>query len=83
VSLAAAAARHLMLDASETANSPLSTLIMTVNSLLFFFPRAANLLGPFFVTAPIIEFVGDRRVTAADPLRILRCGYCRFDSARF
>jgi hypothetical protein len=64
-------------------NSPLSTLIMTVDNLLCFFPRAANFLGPFFVTAPIIELIGDRGVTAADPLRILRFGCCRFDSARF
>jgi hypothetical protein len=54
-----------------------------VQVLLYFFPRAANLLGPFFVTAPIIEFIGDRGVTAADPLRILRCGCCWFDRARF
>jgi hypothetical protein len=64
-------------------SSPLSTLIMAVNNLLFFFPRAANFLCPFLVTAPIIEIIGDRGVTAADPLRILRYGYCWFDSARF
>jgi hypothetical protein len=56
---------------------------LTVNNLLCFFPRAANFLGPFFVTAPIIELIGDRGVTAANPLCILRFGCCRFDSARF
>jgi hypothetical protein len=61
-------------------NSPLSTLIMTVNNL-FFFPSAANSLRPFFVTAPVIEIIGDRGVTAMDSLRIFRYG-CRW-FARF
>ena len=45
--------------------------VLTVNKLLFFFPRAAHFLRPFLVTAPIIEIIGDRGVTAADPPRIL------------
>ena len=52
-------------------------------SLLFSVPRAANFLRPFLVTAPIIEIIGDRGVTAADPLCIPRFGCCWFDSARF
>jgi hypothetical protein len=43
--------------------------VLTVNKLLFFFPRAAHFLRPFLVTAPIIEIIGDRGVTAADPPR--------------
>jgi len=45
--------------------------VWTVNKLLFFFPRAAHFYHPFLVTAPIIEIIGDRGVTAADPPRIL------------
>lgn len=52
-----------------------------LNNLLFFFPRAANFRRPFLVTAPIIEIIGDRGVTPANPLRILRYGCCWFDSA--
>jgi len=54
-----------------------------VTNLLFLFPRPANFLRPFTVTAPIIKFIGDRGVTAADPLRILRYGFYWFDRARF
>ena len=63
-------------------NSPLSTLIMMVNNLLCF-PSAANSRRPFLVTAPVIEIIGDRGVTALDSLRIFRHGCRWFDSARF
>ena len=52
-------------------------------ALLFFFPRAANFLRPFLVTAPIIQIIGDCGVSAADPFRVLRYGRCWFDNARF
>jgi len=52
-------------------------------ALLLFFPRAANSLRPFPVTAPIIQIIGDRGVSAADPLRTLRYGRRWFDNARF
>ena len=54
--------------------------VLTVNNLLFLFPRVANLLSPCLVTAPIIEVIGDCCVTAADPLRIL--WWARFEACR-
>src|SRR5258708_16844716 len=54
-----------------------------LNNLFFYFPRAANFLRPFLVTAPTIEIVGDRGVTAVGLLRILRYGCCWLYSARF
>jgi len=52
-------------------------------NLLIFFPHPANFGRPVLVTAPIVEIIGDGGVAAADLVRILRHGRCRFDSDEY
>ncbi len=56
---------------------------VVLNNLLSFFPRAANFFHPVLVTAPMVEIIGDRGVTAAGLVRILRHGGGWFDSSRY
>jgi hypothetical protein len=41
--------------------------VLTVNKLLFFFPRAADFLCACLAAVPIIAIIGNRGVTGADP----------------
>jgi len=57
------------------------------NKLPFLDPSAANFFNPVLVTTPIVEIIGDRGVTAAGLVRILRhvgCWFvCSFRSDRW
>ena len=51
-------------------------------ALPFLDPSAADFFNPVLVTTPFVEIIGDRGVTAASLIRILRHADCWFDGSR-